>query len=123
MKKSNYKPTKRHELTPEQFNKIAHLLPGRKGTVGPNVDNHLFLNAVFWLIKAGCPWRDLTSRYGKWKAVHRRFSRWCHAGIFQKIFEMLLSSFKEDFDTIQIDSFTVKAHQHGAGSKKKAIEK
>ena len=121
--KSQYTKTKRHELTLQQFKKIAHLLPGREGTKGPNVDNHLFLNGVFWLLKTGSPWRDLPSHYGKWKAVHRRFSRWCHAGIFKKVFKTLLSSYKDDFDTIQIDSFTIKSHQHAAGSKKKMIEK
>ncbi|TCA03017.1 transposase [Rhizobium leguminosarum bv. viciae] len=28
-------------------------------------------------------------RYGKWKAVHRRFSRWRHAGVWERAFDAL----------------------------------
>ncbi|MEM7383085.1 MAG: transposase, partial [Bacteroidota bacterium] len=51
---------RRDELTTEQFAKIAHLLPGREGHVGVTAqDNHKFLNAVFWILKTGAPWRAL----------------------------------------------------------------
>ena len=57
---------RRHELTSEQFERIAQLLPGRKGHVGRNAtDNRTFLNAVFWILKTDAPWRDLPLRYGK----------------------------------------------------------
>jgi transposase len=29
---------------------------------------------------------DLPERHGKWKTVHRRFSRWCHAGVWERVF-------------------------------------
>ena len=103
--------TRRHELTLTQFETIAHLLPGRKGVRGPNVDNHKFLNGIFWYLKSGTPWRDLPQRYGHWKIVHRRFSRWCKAGIFQNIFKKLLENNREEFETIQLDSSIVKGHQ------------
>ena len=75
---------KKHELTLAQFKKIEDLLLGRKGTEGPTIDNHQFLNAVFWYLKRVCPWRDVPKRYGHWKTAHKSFSRWCKAGIFQK---------------------------------------
>ncbi|MBY3051823.1 transposase [Rhizobium laguerreae] len=34
------------------------------------------------MLRSGAHWRDLPERYGKWKMVHRRFSRWCHAGVW-----------------------------------------
>ena len=47
---------RRHELTTEQFAKIEHLLPGRKGHLGANAkDNHNFLNGLFWIFKTGAP--------------------------------------------------------------------
>jgi transposase len=110
---------KRHNLTLQQYQSISHLLPGSPGKVGPNVDNHRFLNAIFWYLKTGCPWRDLPSDYGHWKIVHRRFSRWCKSGVFQKVFQSLLQRYKDEFGIIQLDSSAVKAHQHAAGAKKK----
>ena len=112
---------KRHTLTLEQYKMIASLLPGRKGTVGPNADNHKFLNAVFWILKTGVPWRDLPLFLGYWNTVHKRFSRWCKAGIFQKIFKVLVNVYGDDFGSIQLDSCVVKTHQHASGSKKKAV--
>ena len=29
----------------------------------------------------------LPERYGKWKTVHLRFSRWCHTGTWERVFE------------------------------------
>ncbi|MEF2228770.1 MAG: transposase [Candidatus Cardinium sp.] len=67
----------RHELSESQFQKIAHLLPCRYGSVGVNAKiNRTFLNELFWLFKTGAPWRDLSERYGCCKNTHRRFSRW-----------------------------------------------
>ena len=108
---------RRHELTPEQFAKIAHLLPGRKGHGGVTAqDNHNFLNAVFWILKTGAPWRDLLQRYGAWQNVHRRISRWAKRGVFDKLFQALTD--QEETALLLLDSSIVKAHQHAAGAKK-----
>ena len=103
----------RHELTPEQFERIAHLLPGRKGHVGRNAkDNHAFLNAVFWILKTGSPWRNVPLEYGKWRNVHLRFSRWCKTGVFDKIFEALSQAGDHEIKMLLVDSSIVRAHQH-----------
>ncbi len=43
-------------------------------------DNRLFVEAVLYRYRAGIPWRDLPERFGDWKNVHRRFSRWASPG-------------------------------------------
>ena len=107
----------RDELTPDQFAKIAHMLPGREGHVGVRAkDNHNFLNAVFWIMKTGAPWRDLPERYGNWQNVHRRFTRWAKRGIFDKILQGLTDG--EESELLLLDSTVVRAHQHAAGAKK-----
>jgi transposase len=35
------------------------------------------------------PWRDLPARFGPWKSVHQRFSRWAKSGVFERIFRLL----------------------------------
>ena len=108
----------RHALTDEQYQKIEHLLPGRKEHVGVTArDNRAFINGVIWIFKTGAPWRDLPERYGNYKNVHRRFSRWVKSGIFDQIFKML--SEDADMEFLLIDSTFVKAHQHASGAKKK----
>jgi len=55
---------------------LEPLFPGRKGPWGGVAkNNRLFLNAVFWIIHTGAPWRDLPSDYGDWKNTHLRFCR------------------------------------------------
>ena len=65
----------RHDISDESWAKIEFLLPGRKGTWGGNArDNRQFINAVFWILRTGAPWRDLPPSYGDWKNTHRRFA-------------------------------------------------
>jgi transposase len=35
-----------------------------------------FLEAVLYLNRVGCPWRDLPPEFGYWHAVYMRFRRW-----------------------------------------------
>ena len=42
------------------------------------------MNGCLWVLRSGAHWQHLPERYGKWKTVHRRFSRWCHAGVWER---------------------------------------
>ena len=75
---------RRYALRDDQWERIRDLLPGREGHVGVTAkDNRLFVEAVLYRYRAGIPWRDLPERFGPWKAVHTRFSRWAESGISQ----------------------------------------
>ena len=79
---------KRYELNEAQWARIAPLLPGKvidPGRTGS--DNRLFVNGCLWVLRSGAHWCDLPERYGRWKTVHRRFSRWCHAGVWERVFD------------------------------------
>ena len=51
----------------------------------PAEDNRLFINAVFWILRTGAPWRDLPPDLGGWKNTQRRFCRWRDRGVWEKI--------------------------------------
>lgn len=109
---------RRYALRDDQWEKIAGLLPGRQGTVGVTAkDNRLFVEAVLYRYRAGIPWRDLPERFGFWKAVHTRFSRWSARGVWENVFNTLATD--ADNEYAMIDSTIVRAHQHSAGAKKK----
>jgi len=38
---------------------------------------------------AGIPWRDLPERFGHFRAVHRRHSRWSNKVTWEAVFEAL----------------------------------
>jgi transposase len=108
----------RYGLRTEQWERIAHLLPGQERDVGVTAkDNRLFVEAVLYRYRAGIPWRDLPERFGDWKNVHRRFSRWAKSGVWEKVFADL--AVDADNEYAMIDSTIVRAHQHSAGAKKK----
>lgn len=108
----------RYGLRDDQWARIWHLLPGRDGHVGVTAaDNRLFVEAVLYRYRAGIPWRDLPERFGDWKNVHRRFSRWAASGVWARVFESLATD--ADNEYAMIDSTVVRAHQHSAGAKKK----
>lgn len=108
----------RFGLRDDQWDRIKDLLPGRPGTVGVTAaDNRLFVEAVLYRYRTGIPWRDLPARFGDWKNVHRRFSRWAKSGVWERIFQDLAAD--ADNEYAMIDSTIVRAHQHSAGAKKK----
>ena len=107
---------KRYQLSEAQWLKIAPLLPGKMTDPGrTGSDNRLFVNGCLWVLRSGAHWRDLPERYGKWKTVHRRFSRWCHAGVWERIFEALTAD--RDNKYLMLDSTIVRAHQQAASGK------
>jgi transposase len=108
--------TRRYALRDDQWERIKDLLPGRKETVGVTAkDNRLFVEAVLYRYRAGIPWRDLPERFGDFRVVHTRFSRWAKRGVWQRVFEVLADD--ADNEYAMIDSTVVRAHQHSAGAK------
>jgi len=106
----------RYDITDEQFERIAPLLPGQTGQPGRNArDNRSFLNAVLWVARTGAPWSDLPERYGKYNTVYKRFVRWGKRGIWQHVFEAVQDP---DLEWLMLDSSVIRAHQHAAGQKK-----
>ena len=109
---------RRYGLRDDQWDRIKDLLPGREDTVGVTAkDNRLFVDAVLYRYRAGIPWRDLPERFGPWKAVHTRFSRWAASGVWHNVFKHLAA--EADNEYAMIDSTIVRAHRSAAGARKK----
>src|SRR3546814_14467896 len=93
----------RRMLTDAQWERIAGYLPGREGTPGRSgVDNRLFVDAILWMAGNAAHWRDLPEAFGKWTAVHARFRRWSHKGVWERLFHALADT--PDFEYLLIDS-------------------
>ena len=108
-----------YELSASQWQRIEGFLPGRPGHVGVTArDNRSFVNGVLWVLRSGAHWKDLPAVYGKWKSVHKRFTRWTKSGVWEKIFQTLLDD--PDNRHVMIDSTIVRAHQQAAGGKGRA---
>ena len=107
---------KRYELSDAQWKRIEALLPGKAGDRGVTAkDNRAFVNAVLWVLRSGARWSDLPERYGKWKSVHKRFTRWAEGGVWERVFNSLVKA--PDNDYLMLDSTIVRAHQQAATGK------
>ena len=105
----------RHDLSDHHWQLLEPHLPGRAGKWGGVArDNRQFLNAVFWILRTGAPWRDLPAGYGDWKNTHRRFCRWRDKGVWEALLEQLVE--EPDFEWLMIDASHIKVHPHAAGA-------
>jgi transposase len=105
----------RDGIRDDQWDRIKDLLPGRIGHVGATArNNRLFIDAVLYRIRTGIPWRDLPERFGDFKNIHRRFSRWAEKGLWTNLLSLLTEDADEEY--VMIDSTLVRAHQHSSGA-------
>jgi putative transposase len=107
---------KRYELTQAQWERIAPMLAGKTSDPGrTGGDNRLFVNGVLWVLRSGAHWRDVPERYGRWKTLHKRFTRWAKAGVWDAVFASLIKD--RDNQYLMLDSTLVRAHQQAATGK------
>ena len=114
---------RRNELSDEQWEWIAELLPpnGRRG--GQWTNHRLVLNGMFWILRTGAPWRDLPERYGPWQTTYDRFRRWQREGLFDRILERLQirldAEGRIDWDLWCVDGSSIRAGRDAAGGGKR----
>jgi transposase len=73
----------------------------------PPRNHRRVLDAVFWLMRTGAPWRDLPEEFGNWNSIFRQFRRWADSGVWDVILEALQI----------IDATVIRAHHCASGGK------
>jgi transposase len=106
----------RYDLTDFEWSVIEPLLPTRRRGVKPK-KNRRVLNAIFWVLRTGAPWRDMPERYGPYTTAYNRFNRWRKAGIWDRLMDAIVKAHNGDVQ--MIDSSIVRVHQHASGVEKK----
>ena len=104
----------RHALKDAEWAKIERFLPISVGRP-PKLGTRNFIDAVIFLARTGVPWRDLPERFGNWKTVYNRFRNWSLRGVWQRIFDAVLTSEQDQFSLM--DSSVVRVHQDGSGGR------
>ena len=105
-------------LNDEQWIQIRdYLKTDPNAYVGNELECRRFLEAVKWISRSGSQWRLLPSEFGNWNSIYKRFSRWCKAGVWER----MLAHFAQepDMEAVMIDSTIVRAHPCAAGAEKK----
>src|ERR1019366_10180329 len=88
-----------------------------RGGGRPPRNHRRVLDAVFWLMRTGAPWRDLPAEFGDWNSIWRQFRRWADSGILDVILEALGGSQVSEITLQMIDATIVRAHHCAAGGR------
>lgn len=106
---------RRHALSDEQWKRLQAVLPQRRPGPHSKLGDRVFIDAVLYRAKTGCPWRDLPEHFGSWRTVYNRFYNWADRGAWTQIFEAL--QFEVDETGTIIEASVVRAHQDASGGK------
>jgi transposase len=103
----------RFDLTDEEWALLEPLMP--KARKSARADDRRIMNAIFYVLRTGMPWRDLPERYGPYTTAYNRFNRWSRRGVWKRIFDTLAAKSRDSLHLI--DSTIVKAHRAASGAK------
>jgi hypothetical protein len=77
-------------LTDARWERLRPLLPAQKPRTGrPATDHRLVVEGMLWVVRTGSSWRELPERFGPWSTVASRYQRWCKAGTWAQILQVL----------------------------------
>jgi transposase len=82
------------DLTDKQWSKLSPLLkePRSKRHAGGRPRKHeqrRVADALLYVVKTGCQWRQLPSDFPPWKTVHEHFRAWRDSGVWERIGQTL----------------------------------
>jgi putative transposase len=74
------------DLSDDEWRCINPHLPGPTGRGRPRLHGlRTILNAVFYVLKSGCPWRLLPRDFPPWKSVYYWFRKWRIDGTWKRL--------------------------------------
>ena len=78
------------DLSEAEWHRLSRLVPGPKPGGRPlKYPRRAILNAIFYLVRAGCPWRMLPSDLPPWGIVYHYFRLWTQSGWWQHLHDHL----------------------------------
>lgn len=110
------------DLTDSEWQEINHLFEMSYVTGGrpPKYLKRELLNAILYVLRSGCTWRDLPGDFPKWDIVYKQFQRWQRRGIFENLNNFLRTKLRiavgrnEDASAGIVDSQSIKTVERGA---------
>ena len=110
------------DLSDDQWQKLQECLPkARNGRTGRRRKHPLreVVNALFYQLRTGCPWRDLPHDLPPWATVYDQFRRWRDDGTIECLHDNLRDQARKQQgrevspSAAVLDSQTVKAGEKG----------
>lgn len=107
------------DLSDEEFALISPLLPAASRRGRKRTDPRIILNALFYLIRAGCPWRYLPKDFPAFTTVQNQFYAWRNSGLWTQILCLLVMEARQaegreaSPTAVVVDSQSVKTTEAG----------
>jgi transposase len=107
-------------LSDAAWARMATILSESKSAAGasPLLGDRDFVEAILYLARTCCPWRNRSERFGAWDAVYQRFRHWQRRSVWQALFARLPYELAK-VETFFLDSTLVREHVHATGAAKK----
>ena len=84
------------DVADEEWRVIEPYLPPAKGIGRPRGwPLREIVNGIFYVMRSGCPWRQLPKDLPPWSTVYRWFAAWRDACLFEKINHALVITDRE----------------------------
>ena len=82
------------DLTDKQWSRLSPLLnePRVERHAGGRPRKHeqrRVVDALLYVVKTGCQWRQLPSNFPPWKTVHEHFRSWRDSGVWERVGQTL----------------------------------
>ena len=84
------------DMSDAEFELVSALLPPPKVRGRKPTDFRTILNALFYMIRVGCPWRLLPKDFPPFTTVQNRFYAWRDSGLWMQIISVLVMAARED---------------------------
>ncbi len=116
------RPAYSTDLTDDQWQNLQEHLPkARTGRTGRRRKYPLreVINAMFYQLRTGCPWRDLPHDLPPWDTVYDQFRRWRNSGMIECLHDNLREEARKQQgreatpSAAVLDSQTVKTGEKG----------
>ena len=78
------------DLTDTQWAVLRSLLPPPQRMGRPRADDRQTVNGICFVLRTGCRWSDLPTKYGSPTTCHRRLSHWMRDGTWLRLWAALL---------------------------------
>jgi putative transposase len=84
------------DLNDTEYEQIAPLLEAKSKRGRPReIPYRKILNAIFYVLKTGCGWRELPHDFPKWKTVYHYFRQFRLYGLWEEINEQIHKAVRE----------------------------
>ena len=113
------RPRYASDMSDAEFALIAALLPAPKRRGRKPTSSRIILDAIFYLIRAGCPWRYLPKDFPPFTTVQNHFYAWRDSGLWGEIVAALVGPARQAEGraptptAVVVDSQSVKTTEAG----------